>query len=227
VSQYERQVTALLAELFSIHKVVVLTGGSGLYIKAVCEGIDELPDMDISVRESLTNLLKSEGLSSIRNLLFILDPVYARKVDLANPARIIRAIEVTMQTGIPYSSHLNRSRTVRNFNIVKIALNLPREELHSRINHRVDEMIEKGLEEEARSFYPLKHLNSLNTVGYKELFEYFEGKMPLSEAIEKIKTNTRRYARRQITWFKSDSEYKWLQPDSQNVINYLEDLFSK
>ena len=226
VSQYEQQVLALLTELFKNHKIVVLTGGSGLYIKAVCEGIDEFQDIDPSVREQLQTLYNEEGLPSLRNLLYKLDPLYADTVDLANPTRIIRALEVTLQTGMPYSSQLTNIKANRDFNIIKIALDLPRQELHSRINHRVDKMIEDGLLKEAKSFYPSRHLNALKTVGYRELFDYIDGKMPLEEAIEKIKTNTRRYARRQITWFRKDKEFKWLPPESNTVIEYIHSAIS-
>lgn len=226
VSQYEQQVLQLLKDLFIQHKTVVLTGGSGLYIKAVSEGIDDLPDIEPDIRDQLISLHENEGLPALRKMLYSLDPTYAEKVDLANPTRIIRALEVTLQTGKPYSSLLKNTSAVRDFNIIKIALNLPREELHLRINHRVDEMIAKGLVDEARSFYHLKNLNSLNTVGYKEMFDYFEGKMTLEEAVEKIKTSTRRYARRQITWFKRDKDYKWLHPESKGVIDYIQSLLN-
>ncbi|HLN53080.1 MAG TPA: tRNA (adenosine(37)-N6)-dimethylallyltransferase MiaA [Lentimicrobium sp.] len=223
VSQFEHKVIDLLKDLFKTHRVVVMSGGSGLYIKAVCEGIDEMPDIDKGLRYELTSIYQKEGLPSLRKMLFELDPVYAGRVDLANPTRIIRALEVTMQTGKPYSSHLKSAGAGRDFNIIKIALNLPREELHLRISHRVDQMIEQGLIDEARAFYHLRHLNSLKTVGYKELFDYFDGKIPLDEAVEKIKTNTRRYARRQITWFKKDKEYNWMPPQSKTVITFLEE----
>jgi tRNA dimethylallyltransferase len=221
ISQYEKQVIGLLNELFQRHKVVVLTGGSGLYINAVCEGIDDMPDIEPSVRDQLSSILESEGLPALRKMLYHLDPVYSEKVDLANPTRIMRALEVTIQTGRPYSSLLKNVPVIRDFNIVKVALNLPREELHNRINRRVDEMIKQGLVDEARSFYQLRHLNSLNTVGYKEIFDYFDGNLTLEEAIEKIKTNTRRYARRQITWFKKDKNFVWFPPESKAVIEYL------
>ncbi len=221
VSVFETSVNLLLSKLFEKHHVVIMTGGSGLYIKAVCEGIDEFPNIDNAIREQLLELNQKEGLPALRSLLMKYDPVYYAKVDLANPTRIIRALEVSMQTGMPYSSQLKNNVANRNYNIIKIALNIPRNELHNRINRRVDQMIEDGLIEEARSFYGLRHLNSLNTVGYRELFDYFDNKCTLNEAIEKIKTNTRRYARRQITWFRKDPGMVWLQPDSQIVINHI------
>jgi tRNA dimethylallyltransferase len=221
VSRYEECVLTTLDELFKKHQVVVMTGGSGLYIQAVTDGIDDLPDADPQVREQLKHIYETGGLPELRSMLLKYDPGYAAKVDLANPARIMRALEVTMQTGKPYSSHLRNDKAIREFNIIRIALNVHRAELHSRINHRVDQMIEDGLLEEARSFYSLRHLNSLNTVGYKEIFDYFDGKVTLEEAVEKIKTNSRRYARRQITWFNRDKKYHWLSPDSKSAIDYI------
>lgn len=222
VSLFETSVNTLLTELFEQHRIVIMTGGSGLYIKAVCAGIDDFPDIDNDIREHLMELNKKEGLPALRSLLMKYDPVHYEQVDLANPTRIIRALEVSMQTGIPYSSQLKKNVARRNYNIIRIALNIPRNELHERINRRVDQMIEDGLIEEARSFYGLRHLNSLNTVGYRELFDYFDNKCTLNEAIEKIKTNTRRYARRQITWFKKDTDMHWLSPDSSDVIKHIE-----
>lgn len=224
VGKFEIEVLDLLKQLFTKHHVVIMTGGSGLYIRAVCKGIDEFPDIDEDIRKNLQDILRNEGLPALRRLLIKHDPLYASTVDPANPNRIIRALEVIMQTGKPYSSFLGNRKTQRDFNIIQIALNIDRSELHERINHRVDKMIEDGLIEEAKSFYAKRHLNSLNTVGYKELFSYFDGELSLENAIEKIKTNTRRYARRQITWFNKDSQFNWLPPDSSSVINYLNNL---
>lgn len=224
VGKFEIEVLDLLKQLFTKHHVVIMTGGSGLYIRAVCKGIDEFPDIDEDIRKNLHKILRNEGLSALRRLLIKHDPLYASTVDPANPNRIIRALEVIMQTGKPYSSFLGNRKTQRDFNIIQIALNIDRSELHERINHRVDKMIEDGLLEEAKSFYAKRHLNSLNTVGYKELFSYIDGELSLENAIEKIKTNTRRYARRQITWFNKDSQFNWLPPDSSSVINYLNNL---
>lgn len=221
VSKFENDVISLTGMLFKSKPLVVLTGGSGLYIKAVTDGIDDLPDVDPHIRENLQLINLNEGLAALRMMLLSYDPEYARKVDLSNPNRIIRALEVCLQTGKPYSSQLQNNKAIRDFNIIKIALNVSRDQLHERINSRVDQMIEQGLVSEALSFYPLRHLNSLNTVGYRELFDYFDHKIALNEAIEKIKTNTRRYARRQITWFNKDKDYKWLPPDSETVMNYI------
>lgn len=221
VSKYEESVLHTLNELFREHQVVVLTGGSGLYIQAVTDGIDDIPESDPQLREELKRINETGGLPELRRMLYKFDPEYAAKVDLANPTRIMRALEVTMLTGKPYSSHLRNHKVTREFNIIRIALNIPRAELHNRINQRVDQMMVDGLLEEALSFYSLRHLNSLNTVGYKEMFDYFDGKVTLEEAVEKIKTNTRRYARRQITWFNRDKLYQWLSPNSETVINYI------
>lgn len=227
VSMFENEVLALLETLFVTHNVVILTGGSGLYIKAVCEGIDDLPDADVSLRDMLNEQFKTGGLPLIRDMLHKYDPEYYNQVDLANPKRILRALEVCLQTGKPYSLQRTHTPAIRDFNIIQVALNLPREVLHQQINARVDQMIEQGLIEEARSFYHLKHLNALNTVGYKELFDYFDGAITLDQAIEKIKTNTRRYARRQITWFKKDPQIKWFAPNAREVIEWLNSKLAK
>lgn len=221
VSKYEESVLTLLEQHYKEKNIAVLTGGSGFYVQAVTNGIDDLPDADEEVRNQLQKTYETGGLSELRRLLLTYDPVYAAKVDMANPVRIMRALEVTLQTGSPYSSFLRNESAHRDFVPIKIALNISRELLHQRINQRVDAMIEEGLEEEARYFYPRRHLNSLNTVGYKELFEYFDGKVTFNEAVDKIKTNTRRYARRQITWLKRDKEYVWLKPDSREVVEYI------
>jgi len=227
VSKYETEVLNLLPSLFSQKPYAVLTGGSGLYIQAVCEGFDDLPDSDPQIRKDLREKYENEGIASLRSMLKMLDPEYFATVDPANPNRLLRALEVCLTTGKPFSSFRKKKAVSRNFNILKIGLDLPRAELHHRINARVDQMMADGLETEARNFYPQRHLNALNTVGYKELFEYFDGNCSLSEAIEKIKTNTRRYARRQLTWFHKDKEMIWCNPVSQEVIavidNFLED----
>ncbi len=227
VSRYEQEVLSLLPGLFTENRLVVLTGGSGLYIKAVCEGIDDLPDADPAIRESLFRKLEEVGLPGLRAMLQKSDPDYYRMVDLANPNRIIRALEVCLSTGKPYSGFRKQEPAKRNFRIIKIGLDLPREQLHQNINKRVDQMLAEGLEQEVRSLYPLRQLNSLNTVGYKELFEYIEGKCSFQEAIEKIKTNTRRYARRQLTWFHKDQEIVWCKPDAGEVISLTEHLLKQ
>ncbi|MCD6661628.1 MAG: tRNA (adenosine(37)-N6)-dimethylallyltransferase MiaA [Lentimicrobium sp.] len=213
VSKYETEVLALLSDLFSENPVVVLTGGSGLYIQAVCEGLDNLPDSDPEIRAELRLKYEEEGIAVLRSMLQKLDPEYYAKVDLANPNRLLRALEVCLSTGKPFTSFRTDQKTERPFNILKIGLDLPRNELHQRINARVEQMMADGLETEARNYYSFRDLNALNTVGYKELFEYFDGNCTLSEAVEKIKTNTRRYARRQLTWFRRDKAMLWCRPD--------------
>lgn len=222
VSRYESEVLSLLPDLFDKRQVMVMTGGAGLYIKAVCEGIDVLPDADPALRESLQVKLESGGLASMRAMLQKLDPEYYRIVDPANPTRIIRALEVCLSTGKPYSGFRKKESAKRDFQIIKIGLDLPRPLLHRNINQRVDQMMADGLEQEASEFYPQRHLNALNTVGYRELFDYFDGSCTLAEAVEKIKTNTRRYARRQLTWFHKDPDFTWMAPESAILIRFLE-----
>ena len=222
VSKYETASLELLDRLFEKKPVAVLTGGSGLYIQAVCTGMDNLPDSDPEIRKNLRQKYEDEGIEALQLMLKQLDAEYYEQVDLANPNRLLRALEVCLGTGKPFSSFRKKLPIPRDFNIIKIGLNLPRAELHSRINARVDQMMKDGLLEEARHFYPMRHLNALNTVGYKELFDYFDGNVSLEEAIEKIKTNTRRYARRQITWFGKDKEFIWCNPLTDDVIKVIE-----
>lgn len=223
VYRYEKEALELLDSLFMKERFAVLTGGSGLYIQAVCEGFDELPDSDQEVRAELRRIFESEGLPALRQMLRKLDPAYAAEVDPSNPNRILRALEVSISTGKPYSSFRKGKINTRPFRIIKICLDLPRQELHERINRRVDDMIKAGLVDEARAFYPHRTLNALNTVGYKELFSHFNRECSLEEAIENIKTNTRRYARRQITWFRRDREMTWCAPDPQEIIRVIEE----
>jgi tRNA dimethylallyltransferase len=189
---------------------VILTGGSGLYLDAVCEGIDDLPDVDTSLREELKQQLEKDGLESLLEQLSILDEDYYHTVDKNNPNRILRALEVCLQTGETYTSLRTHSQKPRDFNIMKICLTMPRQELCARINRRTDIMMKNGFLQEAKSLLPYKDLNALNTVGYKDLFNYLEGKTSLDFAVEKIKTNTRRYAKRQMTWFKGKNGYIYL-----------------
>ena len=221
MSKYEAESMKLLHQLFKKNPVVVLTGGSGLYIQAVCTGMDNLPDSEPEIRKELRLKFDNEGIAPLQLMLKQLDPEYYEQVDRANPNRLLRALEVCLGTGKPFSSFRKNLPVPRDFNIIKIGLDLPRAELHSRINARVDQMMEDGLLEEARHFFPLRHLNALNTVGYKELFEYFDGNVSLEEAVEKIKTHTRRYARRQITWFKKDKEFLWCQPSASQVMERI------
>lgn len=209
--KYEIEALQKCEELFKKHDTLVMTGGSMLYIDAVCNGIDEMPDIDEELRNSLWERYEKEGIESLRQELKILDPEYAQKVDPKNGKRIIHALEICLQAGKPYSEIRKNQKKERPFEIQKIGIYREREELNHRINLRVDKMFEQGLFEEALGLYPFKHLNSLNTVGYKELFAHFDGQCSLEEAKEKIKTDTRRYAKKQMTWFKKDEDIKWIE----------------
>ena len=221
--EYEVQALTRLEELFRQYDRVVAVGGSGLYIQALCEGMDNLPQADEQLRQSLTERLKSEGIESLLADLERLDPVYYQQVDRQNPSRVLRAVEVCLQTGQPYSSLRTGERHKRDFNIVKVGIEWNREQLYDRINRRVDMMIDEGLEAEARAVYHLRHLNSLQTVGYREMFEYFDGTITREEAIELIKRNSRRYAKRQMTWFRRDEEIRWFAPtEIDAMIDFLE-----
>lgn len=214
-SSYEQDVLSLLEELFEHHRVVILSGGSMMYIDAICKGMDELPIVDESLRHELQELYQREGLDPIRRQLKLLDPVFYGQVDLKNPQRLIHALEICLMAGKPYSSLRTNPERERPFRILKIGFTRDRAELYDRINQRVEKMLEEGLLEEASSFYPLRHLNALNTVGYKELFRYFDGEWSLEKAIEKIKQHTRNYARKQLTWFKKDKEIHWINLSEQ------------
>ena len=223
-SIFERDVLSLLPELFSRNRIVIMTGGSALYIDAVCRGIDDIPDVDRAIREKYNNLYREEGIAGLRMALKILDPVHYENVDLRNPKRIIRALEICETTGRPYSSFLTKSERRRDFNIIRLGLTRPREELYERINRRVDQMIAEGLEEEARGLFGKRELNALNTVGYREFFDYFEGKTTKEKAVELIKRNSRRYAKRQMTWWARDKEIQWFNPeDMQRIISFIEE----
>jgi len=216
--KFEIEVLDIFENVFKKKNTVLLVGGSGMYIDAVCKGIDNLPDADPEIRKQLTGKYEKEGIESLRFDLRRLDPEHYKIIDLNNPKRLLRAVEVCIQTGKTYTSFLSNSDKKRDFNILKIGLERDRKELYERINKRVDLMIEEGLLEEAKSFLKDKNLNSLNTVGYKELFPYFEGKYDLEEAVRLIKRNSRRYAKRQITWFKRDKDYNWFHPDDKQKI---------
>lgn len=222
-SRFEEEVVALLAELHRQHPVVLMSGGSMMYIDAVCKGIDDLPTVTPELRRELTELYEREGLEPIRAQLKLLDPVHYAQVDLKNYKRVIHALEICLMTGKPYSELRTNPRKERPFRIINIGLNREREELYERINRRVEVMMEDGLLEEARRVYPLKHLNSLNTVGYKELFKYFDGEWSLDFAIDKIKQDSRNYARKQLTWFRRDQEITWFHPDQEaDIIRHIE-----
>lgn len=209
-SEYEQHVLTLLNSLFNQYPVVIITGGSMMYVDAVCKGIDDIPTIDEALRLELQELYQKEGLDPIRQQLKILDPVFYDEVDLKNPKRVIHALEVCLMAGKPYSLLRTNPQKKRSFRIIKVGFNREREELYNRINQRVDLMMEEGLLQEAKGFYPKKHLNSLNTVGYKELFDYFDGNCTLEFAVDKIKQHSRNYARKQLTWFKKDKEMHWI-----------------
>jgi tRNA dimethylallyltransferase len=214
ISLFEQDAVSLLDKLFLSHDTVVMCGGSGLYIDAVCYGVDEQPEHDPAIRQVLTMNYKARGIEYLRSELLRLDPDYYRQVDLSNPHRLMRALEVCLMTEKPYSFYRKGKQKKRDFRIVKIGIDMDREELLRRINQRIDDMMSGGLLEEARINRPLRHLNALNTVGYKELFEYFDGSCSLEDAVEKIRINTRRYAKRQMTWFRKDPGINWIKPGS-------------
>ena len=211
--QYERDALQLMDELFQTHDVLVMTGGSMLYADAVCKGLDDLPTVPATIREQVTakgRMANSEGLKWLQTEVQRLDPDYWKEVDQANPARLAHCIEICLTTGQPYSSLRTQTVKQRPFRIVKIGLDRPREELYARINRRVEQMVADGLVEEAKAVYPKRTLNSLQTVGYRELFAHFDGEYDLPRAIELIQQNTRHYAKRQLTWFRRDPQIHWL-----------------
>ncbi len=221
--RYEVEALELLDRLFAEGDYVVAVGGSGLYVQALCEGMDDLPEADPVLRENLKSRLTSDGIESLVEELRHLDPAYASEVDLCNPARVMRALEVCLATGRPYSEQRHGTATERPFRIVKVGTDMPRDILYDRINRRVDMMVEDGLIEEARAMYPKRHLNSLQTVGYRELFDHFAGNTTLDEAIELIKRNSRRYAKRQLTWFRRDASIGWFAPsDIEHIIEFID-----
>lgn len=226
--EYERQALERLGELFAEHDTVVAVGGSGLYVRALCEGIDDLPDVDKSLREQLMIRLATEGVESLSDELHRLDPEYYEQVDKCNPARVVRALEVCLSTGEKYSSLRKGAKKERDFEIVKIGVDMSRDVLYERINRRVDIMMEAGLEREARAVLPYRNCNSLRTVGYSEMFDFFDGKTTRDEAVELIKRNTRRYAKRQMTWFRRDADIRWFEPSqTDKIIEYIDGRFGE
>ena len=220
---FESAALQLLETLFRRGRRVVAVGGSGLYVRAFCEGMDDLPQADGVLRRELMRQLETEGVEALAERLKRLDPVYYGEVDLRNPARVLRAVEVCLQTGRPFSSQRTGLRKQRPFDIVKIGVTLPREELYARIDRRVDAMLEAGLEEEARRMLPYRSLNALQTVGYREFFDYFDGTVTRDEAITLIKRNSRQYAKRQLTWFRRDAGIRWFSPfDTEGVIAWID-----
>jgi tRNA dimethylallyltransferase len=221
-SMFEEDAITVLKQLFTHNNMVIMTGGSGMYIRAVCEGIDDLPSTDPAVRLQLRQEFETIGLEGIRKKLMESDPAYYQVVDLNNPGRILKALEIFKMTGKTYSSFLTGKAKEREFIPVMIGLDLPREELHRRINQRVHQMFDDGLEEEARTLFPFHGLNALNTVGYKELFDFFENKCLKNEAIEQIKGHTRQYARRQVTWFRNQAKATWFLPeDIEGITSFI------
>lgn len=217
-ARFEEEVMALTSRLFLTHDTLLLSGGSMMYIDAVCRGIDEIPTIDDDTRRMMVEKYEQGGLEPLQQELKLLDPDYARVVDLKNPKRVIHALEICYMTGKSYTSFRKRELKERPFHIIKIGLRREREQLYDRINRRVDEMMKEGLLEEARKVYPFRTCNALNTVGFKELFNYFDGTWPLDLAVEKIKRNTRIYSRKQMTWFKRDKEIHWFHPDDVSAI---------
>lgn len=212
--QYELDALQVIEDQFSRGDNALLVGGSMMYIDAVCQGLDDVPRVDEETRSYVTELYKTQGLDKITSMLRLLDPEWYDRVDLKNPKRVMHAVEVSLFAGKPYSSILTQSKKERPFSIIKIGLNRESDELYDNINRRVEQMIADGLEAEARSVCHLRHLNSLNTVGFKEMFAYFDGDITFDEAVEQIKRNTRRYAKKQLTWFSRDSSIRWFHPNN-------------
>lgn len=220
---YETEALSRLEELFQKHDIVVAVGGSGLYIKALCEGMDDLPEVDPRLREELNTRCKAEGVEALAEELRRLDPDFYEVVDRKNPARVVRALEVCISTGKTYSSLRSGVKRQRPFNIIKIAVNMDREVLYERIDLRVDKMVQAGLYDEALKVYPFRELNALQTVGYREWFDHFDGKISREEAIELIKRNSRRYAKRQLTWFRADKDFEWFEPsETEKILEYID-----
>ena len=226
--QYEQQALERLDTLFETHDTVVAVGGSGLYVRALCEGMDNLPQADAALRDSLKERLQTEGVEALAEQLKELDPEYYNIVDRQNPARVMRALEVCLSSGCKYSELRSGERKERDFQIVKVGVTMPREQLYDRVNRRVDMMIAAGLEAEARAVLPYRHCNSLRTVGYSEMFDYFDGVTTLEQAVELIKRNTRHYAKRQLTWFRRDAEVQWFNPsDREQIVKYIDSQFGE
>ncbi len=228
VGEYEQEAVSLLEKLYRKKDAAVLVGGSGLYINAVCKGLDHLPKADEKLRNDLADIYKTKGIAAIRILLKKLDPKHYKSVDLSNPHRLMRALEVCLIAGKPYSALRSGKQTERNFAVIKIGLNTDREKLYERINERVDKMIETGLLDETKSLLKFRDKIALKTVGYKELFEHLDGKTDLQTAVERIKKNTRNYAKRQLTWFRRDNDITWFEPHQYSeIIKYIQSVINK
>ncbi len=223
VGQYERDALALIDQLFNRHDTIVVSGGSGLYIKALCEGINDMPKVPSAVRDKWNTIRTKKGLAYLQQQVAIIDPEYFQLIDQQNPIRLTRVLEVHEVSGKNMTFWRSQSKTLdRPFEIVKIGLERPRASLYARINLRMDKMIAQGLFEEAKQFYPFRHLNALQTVGYSEIFAYFNGDYDREEAVRLLKRNSRRYAKRQLTWFKKDEGFKWFKPeDVEGIMSYL------
>lgn len=222
--RFEAEALGLLASIFRDREYAIAVGGSGLYVDALCHGLDDLPKAEPTLRHTLEERLRQEGIASLAEELHRLDPVYHASADLHNPARVLRAVEVCLQTGKPYSALRSGHRADRPFRIIKIGIEMPREELYDRINRRVDAMMDAGLESEARRLYSMRNCNALMTVGYREMFAFFDGDISREKAVELIKRNTRHYAKRQITWFSKNKDIKWFHNDE---INFMENFIKK
>ena len=221
-SLFEQQTMEILEREFAKSDFALMAGGSMMYIDAVCDGIDDIPTVDDKTRETLKARLASEGLEPLVEELKQLDPEYYEIVDKQNPRRVVHGLEICLMTGKTYTSFRKREKKQRPFRILKTGLNREREELYNRINQRVDQMMAEGLLDEAKSLYPMRHMNALNTVGYKEMFAYLDGTWTLEEAVERIKGNTRRYARKQLTWYKKDEQIRWFHPnEKEKIISYI------
>jgi len=226
-SLFERDVLNLLPSIYAKNNIALISGGSGMYIDAVCDGTDDIPDVDPAAREKYISLYNNEGINGLRIALRLLDPEHYAKVDLKNYKRIIRALEICETAGRPYSSFLTKKKRERDFRVIKIGLRRMRDDLYQRINTRVDDMINMGLENEARQLIMYRHLNALNSVGYKELFEFFDNIISREKAIELIKRNSRRYAKRQMTWWSKDKEISWFNPDQKaEIFRFIDDCVS-
>ena len=227
VGDFERDAIVLLHELFKKKNIVIMVGGSGLYIDAITKGLDKFPEVDPNIRAQLNKLLEDQGISVLQEKLSVLDPAYFKKVDTENPHRLIRALEICLGTGQPFSSFLNQNKVSRDFKTISIGIDAERHIIYDRINQRVDLMVEAGLVEEVRSLEPQKALNALQTVGYRELFKYFEGIWTLDFAISEIKKNTRRFAKRQLTWFKKNDQTLWVdyQEGIDSIVTKIKQKF--
>lgn len=227
VGQYERDAIERIEQLFKDHQYLILVGGSGLYINAVLNGVDDFEEIPVEIRESLNKSYQEKGITFLQEELKKLDPEYYNQVDLNNPQRLIRALEVSLHTGKPYSGFRTKIKKERSFQHINILINTDREKLYERINLRVDKMMQDGLLQEVKELIPFKNLNALNTVGYKELFDYFDNKISLDQAIEQIKQNTRRYAKRQLTWFNNQGDFENFEPNDLEKIKAYIDIVSQ